>query len=168
MLPRPLCPFWRDMSLLDDTSTSNTRHRGAAGGPMSGKQLGFIGVGTMGHHMAGRLLEAGYDLIIFDTNESAMQRLEQRGAKRAASPADVASQCETILVSLPTPDVVKAVAYGKNGVIEGSKAKVFVDLSTTGSNAAREVAAALAKKAITAADPPRGRRPPGPPNSPAP
>ena len=103
---------------------------------MSGKQLGFIGVGTMGHHMAGRLLEAGYSLIIFDTNETAMQRLEQRGAKRATSPADVASQCETILVSLPTPDVVKAVAYGKNGVTEGSTAKVFVDLSTTGSNAA--------------------------------
>jgi hypothetical protein len=82
---------------------------------MSGKQLGFIGVGTMGHHMAGRLLEAGYSLVIFDTNETAMQRLEQRGAKRAASAADVASQCETILVSLPTPDVVKAVAYGEQG-----------------------------------------------------
>jgi 3-hydroxyisobutyrate dehydrogenase-like beta-hydroxyacid dehydrogenase len=128
---------------------------------MSGKQLGFIGVGTMGHHMAGRLLEAGYDLVIYDTNETAMQRLEQRGAKRAASPADVASQCETIFVSLPTPDVVKAVAYGKQGVIEGSKAKIFVDLSTTGSNAAREVAAALAAKGITAVDAPVSGGPTG-------
>jgi 3-hydroxyisobutyrate dehydrogenase-like beta-hydroxyacid dehydrogenase len=90
-----------------------------------------------------------------------MQRLEQRGAKRAASPADVASQCETILVSLPTPDVVKAVAYGKNGVIEGSKAKVFVDLSTTGSGAAKEVAAALATKGITAVDAPVSGGPTG-------
>src|SRR3954468_8260530 len=150
MLLRPLCPFWRGMSLLDGTSTSNTRGGSANGELMSGKQLGFIGVGTMGHHMAGRLLEAGYDLIIYDTNETAMQRLEQRGARRAASPADVASQCETILVSLPTPDVVKAVAYGKDGVIEGNKAKVFVDLSTTGSSAAKEIAAALATKGITA------------------
>src|SRR6266700_2222032 len=161
MLPRPLCPFWPCVSLLDDTSTSNTGHHGARGGSMSGKQLGFIGVGTMGHHMARRLLEAGYNLIIHDTNETAMQRLEQRGAKRAASPADVASQCETILVSLPTPDVVKAVAYGKNGVIEGRKAKVFVDLSTTGSDAAREVAAALAQKGITAVDAPVSGGPTG-------
>src|SRR3954471_19130518 len=103
---------------------------------MPDKQLGFVGIGRMGIHMAGRLLDAGYAVTIFDTNETAMQRLEQRGAKRAASAADVASQCETVLVSLPTPDVVKAVAYGKQGVIEGSKAKIFVDLSTTGSSAA--------------------------------
>jgi 3-hydroxyisobutyrate dehydrogenase-like beta-hydroxyacid dehydrogenase len=128
---------------------------------MAEKQVGFIGVGMMGHHMAGRLLDAGYDVIIFDTNETAMQRLEQRGAKRAASPADVASQCETVLVSLPTPDVVKTVAYGKDGVIEGGKAKVFVDLSTTGSNAAKDVAAALAKKGITAVDAPVSGGPTG-------
>jgi 3-hydroxyisobutyrate dehydrogenase-like beta-hydroxyacid dehydrogenase len=125
------------------------------------KQLGFIGVGMMGHHMAGRLLEAGYSLVIYDTNETAMQRLEQRGAKRAASPADVASQAETVLVSLPTPDIVKAVACGKNGVIEGNKAKVFVDLSTTGPKAAKEIAAALAAKGITAVDSPVSGGPTG-------
>jgi 3-hydroxyisobutyrate dehydrogenase-like beta-hydroxyacid dehydrogenase len=128
---------------------------------MPDKQLGFIGVGRMGQHMASRLIEAGYALTIFDTNETAMQRLEQRGAKRAKSPADVASQCETVLVSLPTPDVVKAVALGKNGVIEGSKAKVFVDLSTTGPRVAKEVAEGLAKKGITAVDAPVSGGPSG-------
>ena len=128
---------------------------------MPDKQLGFIGVGTMGQHMASRLIEAGYALTIFDTNETAMQRLEQRGAKRAKSPADVASQCETVLVSLPTPDVVKAVALGKDGVIEGSKAKVFVDLSTTGPRVATEVFEGLAKKGITAVDSPVSGGPTG-------
>jgi 3-hydroxyisobutyrate dehydrogenase-like beta-hydroxyacid dehydrogenase len=88
---------------------------------MPDKQLGFIGVGRMGIHMAGRLLDAGYAVTVFDTNETAMQRLEQRGAKRAASAADVASKCETVLVSLPTPDVVKSVALGAAGVIEGNQ-----------------------------------------------
>ena len=111
--------------------------------------------------MASRLLEAGYALTIFDTNETAMQRLEQRGAKRAKSPADVASQCETVLVSLPTPDVVKAVALGKDGVIEGSKAKVFVDLSTTGPRVTKEVFEGLAKKGITAVDSPVSGGPTG-------
>jgi 3-hydroxyisobutyrate dehydrogenase-like beta-hydroxyacid dehydrogenase len=128
---------------------------------MPDKQLGFIGVGRMGQHMASRLIEAGYALTIFDINETAMQRLEQRGAKRAKSPADVVSQCETVLVSLPTPDIVKAVALGKDGVIEGSKAKVFVDLSTTGPRVAKEVAEGLAKKGITAVDAPVSGGPSG-------
>src|SRR3954469_18795712 len=84
---------------------------------MPDKQLGFIGVGRMGMHMAGRLIEAGYSLIIYDVNETAMARLEQRGAKRAASAADVASQVETVLVSLPTPDIVSSVALSEQGVI---------------------------------------------------
>ena len=128
---------------------------------MPDKQLGFIGVGRMGIHMAGRLLDAGYAVTVFDTNETAMQRLEQRGAKRATSAADVASKCETVLVSLPTPDIVKAVALGKSGVIEGSKAKTFVDLSTTGPRVAKEVAAGLAQKGITAVDAPVSGGPTG-------
>jgi 3-hydroxyisobutyrate dehydrogenase-like beta-hydroxyacid dehydrogenase len=128
---------------------------------MSDKQLGFVGVGRMGIHMAGRLLEAGYAVTVFDTNETAMARLEQRGAKRAASAADVASQCETVLVSLPTPDIVKAVALGKGGVIEGTKAKTFIDLSTTGPRVAKEVAEGLAKKGITAVDAPVSGGPTG-------
>jgi 3-hydroxyisobutyrate dehydrogenase-like beta-hydroxyacid dehydrogenase len=128
---------------------------------MPDKQLGFIGVGRMGIHMAGRLIETGYEVTVFDTNETAMQRLEQRGAKRAASAADVASKCETVLVSLPTPDIVKAVALGPAGVIEGTKVKTFVDLSTTGPRVAKEVAAGLAKKGITAVDAPVSGGPSG-------
>jgi 3-hydroxyisobutyrate dehydrogenase-like beta-hydroxyacid dehydrogenase len=128
---------------------------------MPDKQLGFIGVGRMGMHMAGRLLEAGYAVTIYDTNETAIQRLEQRGAKRARSAADVAAQCETVLVSLPTPDIVKDVALGKAGVIDGGKAKVFVDLSTTGPRVAKEVAEGLAKKGITAVDAPVSGGPSG-------
>ena len=118
------------------------------------KHLGFVGVGRMGIHMAGRLLEAGYQLTIYDTNETAMARLEQRGAKRAASAAEVASAAETVFVSLPTPDVVRLVALSDKGVIAGSKVKTFVDLSTTGPKVAKEVADALAEKGIAAVDAP--------------
>ena len=125
------------------------------------KHIGFIGVGTMGRHMAGRLLDAGYELTIYDTNETAMARLEQRGAKRATSPADVASKVKTVLVSLPTPDIVNAVALGPNGVIEGTMAKTFVDLSTTGPRMAAAVAEGLAKKGIVAVDSPVSGGPAG-------
>jgi len=121
---------------------------------MSGEQLGFVGVGRMGIHMAGRLLEAGYQLAIYDIDATAMARLEQRGAKRCASPAEVASIAETVFVSLPTPDIVRSVALSETGVAAGSKVKIFVDLSTTGPGVAKEVADGLAGKGITAMDAP--------------
>src|SRR5215471_3011354 len=128
---------------------------------MSGQRLGFIGVGRMGSHMAGRLLEAGHSLTIHDVNETAMQRLEQRGAKRVASPAEVASAAETVLVSLPTPDIVESVALSTSGVIAGNKVKTFVDLSTTGPRVAAAVAQGLAAKGIAAVDAPVSGGPSG-------
>jgi 3-hydroxyisobutyrate dehydrogenase-like beta-hydroxyacid dehydrogenase len=128
---------------------------------MSEKELGFIGVGRMGMHMAGRLLDAGYALTIYDINETAMARLEQRGAVRAASPAEVASRVATVLVSLPTPDVVKSVAVSDGGIIGGTKVKTFIDLSTTGPRVATEVATALAAKGIVALDAPVSGGPAG-------
>jgi 3-hydroxyisobutyrate dehydrogenase-like beta-hydroxyacid dehydrogenase len=77
---------------------------------MAGEVLGFIGLGRMGGPMSGRLLDAGYGLSVFDTNADAMKPLVARGAKPATSPADVASAAKTVLVSLPTPDVVQSVA----------------------------------------------------------
>jgi 3-hydroxyisobutyrate dehydrogenase-like beta-hydroxyacid dehydrogenase len=59
-----------------------------------------------------------------------------------------------VLVSLPTPDIVKAVALGDKGVSSGKTAKIFIDLSTTGPKAAMEVAQALKEKGITAIDAP--------------
>jgi 3-hydroxyisobutyrate dehydrogenase-like beta-hydroxyacid dehydrogenase len=128
---------------------------------MSGADVGFIGVGRMGAFMAGRLLDAGYAVTIYDTNETAMARLVQRGAVAAASSAAVASKTETVLVSLPTPDVVKSVALSPDGVIAGSMVKTFVDLSTTGPRVAVAVAEALAAKGIVAVDAPVSGGPSG-------
>ncbi len=108
----------------------------------------------MGGPMAGRLLDAGYTLTIFDAREAAMASLVARGAHAAASPAAVASEVETVLVSLPTPAIVKDVVLGANGVALGSKVKTVVDLSTTGARVEQEIAAALAAKGIDTVDSP--------------
>jgi 3-hydroxyisobutyrate dehydrogenase-like beta-hydroxyacid dehydrogenase len=121
---------------------------------MSEARFGFIGVGRMGAPMAGRLLDAGFKLVIYDTSESAMAPLLAHGAQRASSPSAVASIAETVLVSLPTPWIVRAVALGKDGVVEGSRVKTFVDLSTTGPRVAIEVAQALSAKGIVSIDAP--------------
>jgi 3-hydroxyisobutyrate dehydrogenase-like beta-hydroxyacid dehydrogenase len=123
--------------------------------------LGFVGVGTMGGPMAARLLEAGARLAIYDTSEAALGPLVQKGATRCGSPAEVASAADIVLVSLPTPKVVREVALGPNGVIAGARANVFVDLSTTGPRVAAEVAQALAVKGIAAVDAPVSGGPTG-------
>jgi 3-hydroxyisobutyrate dehydrogenase-like beta-hydroxyacid dehydrogenase len=66
----------------------------------------------------------------------------------------VADRVETVMASLPEPHIVARVAHGAGGVIEGKKVKRFIDLSTTGSRAAKEIAAALAKKNIVQIDSP--------------
>ena len=108
----------------------------------------------MGGPMVRRLLNAGFDLTIYDKSEEAVAPLVELGAKRAASPAQVASAAEIVLVSLPTPPIVQAVALGPNGIGEGTKIKIFIDVSTTGSTVASRVAEALAAKGITAVDSP--------------
>ena len=121
---------------------------------MAEQTLGFIGVGRMGGRMARRLLDAGYALTIYDTSDQAATALVAQGAHRAESPAAVASAAEIVLASLPTPPVVEAVALGPKGVIEGSRARIFVDMSTTGATYARRVAQGLDAKGIVAVDAP--------------
>ena len=93
--------------------------------------------------MCRRLIEAGNSLTIFDKSDDAMRPLEAMGAKRVDSPAAVASAAEIVLASLPTPPIVQAAALGPDGVIEGSKVKIFIDVSTTGSTYAKRVAEGL-------------------------
>jgi 3-hydroxyisobutyrate dehydrogenase-like beta-hydroxyacid dehydrogenase len=128
---------------------------------MTDKTIGFIGVGRMGNHMARRLVEAGHKLVVYDTDAQSLQRATAAGANAANSPADVASQADIVMVSLPTPNVVKAVALGDKGVASGRKAKIFIDLSTTGPLVAGEVATALEEKGIVAIDAPVSGGPAG-------
>jgi 3-hydroxyisobutyrate dehydrogenase-like beta-hydroxyacid dehydrogenase len=114
--------------------------------------IGFIGLGNMGYPMARRLIEAGHKLVVYDTNGQMMSRLTNLGAQAAASARDVADRCETVMASLPTPDVVLAVATGKDGVIEGTKVRRFLDLSTTGARMAVRIADALKAKNIAGID----------------
>ena len=117
--------------------------------------LGFVGVGRMGGPMASRLLDAGYRLCVYDVSDEATRPLVARGAELAASPAEVASTAETLSMCLPTPDVVREVALGGNGgLINGSKLRTVIDLSTTGPGVATEVAGKLAERKIAWVDSP--------------
>ena len=117
-------------------------------------EIGFIGLGQMGFHMARRLVEAGHRVVVFDTRREAVDRLAGIGAHPAASARDIADQVETVMASLPTPDIVLSVATGAGGVSEGRRVRRFVDLSTTGSVMARRVFETLATNNIVQIDSP--------------
>ena len=116
--------------------------------------IGFIGLGNMGRPMARRLIEAGHSLVVYDTRNDATAPLVALGARLASSPQDVADRVETVMASLPEPHIVTKVAAGEGGVIHGKRVKRFIDLSTTGSRVAIEIAATLAKNNIVQIDAP--------------
>lgn len=123
--------------------------------------IGFIGLGTMGLRMARRLADHGHALVVTDTNPAAIAAIAEHGATVASSPAEVASASELVLCSLPSPAVVEAVLTGPGGVIDGTAARVVVDLSTTGAATTRAVAARLAGRGMALLDAPVSGGPAG-------
>jgi 3-hydroxyisobutyrate dehydrogenase-like beta-hydroxyacid dehydrogenase len=116
--------------------------------------IGFIGVGRMGQPMASRLIAAGHPVVAYDIQGQALSAIVNKGALAASSAAEVASQAEIVMTSLPVPAVVQEVALGAGGIAEGSRVRTFVDLSTTGPRVAKTIAAELAKRDIVAIDAP--------------
>lgn len=116
--------------------------------------IGFVGLGAMGGRMASRLLAREHDVIAYDSDPAALSALVALGAQPCGSVAEVAERAATVLLSLPTPDVVRAVALGPDGLLGGSAIATCIDLSTTGPAVTREVAAELAAGGTTLVDAP--------------
>ena len=114
---------------------------------MTKPSLGFVGVGRMGAPMVQRLLAAGFTVTICDPVPAAVDAVVKQGAVAANTPRDVADQADIVFASVPTPNIVKQVAVGGDGVVHGKRIKIFVDLSTTGPKTSAEVNQALAAAA---------------------
>lgn len=116
--------------------------------------IGFVGLGHMGFPMVGRLIQANHQVVAFDTNTHALEDVVALGAQAASSPKEVADFAETVMASLPTPRASLDVATGAGGVIEGSRVKRYVDLSTIGSRSAVQIHDLLTERQIVAIDSP--------------
>ncbi len=124
-------------------------------------EAGYLGVGNMGLPMAHRLLDGGHTLTVYDIRESAMQPLLDRQARRAASPRELADQCEIVFVSLPTLAAFRAVAFGDDGLTKGRAMKLLVNTCTIGVPFVKEIEAAMAAQGVTVVDCPISGGPPG-------
>lgn len=118
-------------------------------------KTGFIGLGIMGKPMAGNLLRAGYQLVVCNRSQGAVQELVAAGAEAASSPREVGARCGVIVTMLPNSPHVKEVVLGPNGILEGAKpGTVIVDMSSISPLAVREIAATAAEKGIEMLDAP--------------
>jgi 3-hydroxyisobutyrate dehydrogenase-like beta-hydroxyacid dehydrogenase len=115
------------------------------------ERIAFIGVGRMGGPMAARLLAAGHNVTVFDTSKPAVEQLVTQGARGATSAVEAASGSAIVMVSLPSPAVLRAVA-ADIATVKG--VSIFVDLSTSGPAATQAAAATLAAARITLVDAP--------------
>ena len=119
------------------------------------QQIGFIGLGIMGRGMTHNLLKAGYDVTVWNRTAARMDEFAAAGAKTAASPADLAAQCDMILVCVSdTPDV-EEVLFGENGVSAGVKSgALVVDHSTISPQKTVEMAKRLNAQGVAYLDAP--------------
>jgi 3-hydroxyisobutyrate dehydrogenase len=118
-------------------------------------KVAFIGVGTMGGHMAANVLKAGHELIVFDVRRATAEPLLAKGARWADSAAQAAQQAELILTSLPGPREVEAVALGEGGILQGApRGSVYADLSTSSPTLIRRIAETFKEQGIHVLDAP--------------
>ena len=118
-------------------------------------RVGFIGLGVMGRPMALHLIKAGHALSVYARRAEAAQPLVDAGARRLATPAEVAAASEVVFVMVTTGEDVESVALGENGIVHGAEpGTVVVDMGTIPPGTARRIAAALAAKGIETIDAP--------------
>jgi len=119
------------------------------------KEIGFIGLGIMGKPMSKNLLKAGYPLVVYDVNSSAVEELVKAGAQEAKSAKEVAQRTEIIITMLPNSPHVREVVLGKDGVLEGAKkGSIIVDMSSIAPKVSQELFNICKEKGVVMLDAP--------------
>jgi 3-hydroxyisobutyrate dehydrogenase-like beta-hydroxyacid dehydrogenase len=104
-------------------------------------KIAFIGLGQMGSPMAGRLLEAGHDLTVWNRTAERAGPLARLGARAAESPAEAAAGADVVVTMLADPSALEEVLFGSGGLAGAlSPGQVLVDSSTVGPDEIRSVA----------------------------
>lgn len=108
---------------------------------LTGRTIGFIGLGLMGRPMAINLHRAGARLTIHNRSRAVVDELAAMGMTPASGPRDVARHADIVILMLPDTPTVEAVITGPDGVIAGLRhGATVVDMSTTDLLATRHLA----------------------------
>jgi 3-hydroxyisobutyrate dehydrogenase-like beta-hydroxyacid dehydrogenase len=119
-------------------------------------RVAFIGIGTMGRHMAGHLVAAGHDVVACDVDAG---RAASVGTRIASSVLDAARSAEVVILSLPSPAIVEEAA--REAALALEPGATLIDMSTSPVSLARRLGAELETKAIEFLDAPVSGGPTG-------
>jgi 3-hydroxyisobutyrate dehydrogenase-like beta-hydroxyacid dehydrogenase len=117
------------------------------------KKIGVVGLGIMGYSMAENLMKAGFEVFVFDQLAGKSTGLEACGAVACASPAEVATRSEAVVVMVKADKEVEDVVLGEKGLVKGAKpGLVILNSSTILPSTCERLAAAIAFKGIDMLD----------------
>ena len=85
-------------------------------------RVAFIGLGRMGHGMAGRYLDAGFTLSVWNRSRAKAEDLIARGARWATSPEDAAIDADAVVTMVADDQASRAVWLAKDGAATTMKA----------------------------------------------
>lgn len=119
------------------------------------KKIGFIGLGVMGHSMAGHLLSKGYQLYVNNRTKSKAEELLSKGALWCDTPALVAKEVDVLFTIVGYPKDVEEVYLGKDGIISGlHEGLICCDMTTTKPSLMQKINKVFSEKGVSFADAP--------------
>ena len=123
--------------------------------------IGFIGVGLMGHGMAKNLVTKGHPLVVLGhRNREPVEHLKSLGAREAATPRELAAQCEIVHLCVTGSPQVEANMRGADGLLAGAKpGTVIVDCSTSNPVSTLALAEEAQARGVHFVDAPLSRTP---------
>jgi len=118
-------------------------------------RIGFIGIGSLGAHLAASLLRAGFVVTIHDLDKGRAAGLIGAGAAWAPSPKAVAAAADSVFTCLPSPAAVSAVVTGEHGILAGlAPGGAWIDMSTNDRHEILRLAGLAADKGIACLEAP--------------
>jgi len=118
-------------------------------------RVGFIGLGAMGSRMAGRLLAAHHELVVYNRTEERTRPLEQLGAKVAATPRELAAAVDIVCSSVANDVALEQVMFGPDGALAGIRSgTIVVELSTVNPRTSRRLHEAARSNGVSVLDAP--------------
>jgi 3-hydroxyisobutyrate dehydrogenase len=115
--------------------------------------IAFIGLGRMGHGMAGRYLDDGFTVAVWNRSKSKAEDLIARGARWASSPADAADGADAIVTMVADNEASRTL--GKDGAAATAKAGALaIECSTVSHRHALDMARELRGRGLIYVDSP--------------
>jgi 3-hydroxyisobutyrate dehydrogenase-like beta-hydroxyacid dehydrogenase len=116
-------------------------------------KVAFIGLGRMGHGMAGRYLDASFDVAVFNRSKAKAEDLIARGARWAASPAEAANGADAVVTMVADDEASRAVWLGKDGAAATMKpGALAIECSTVSHQHALDMARELLGRGLVYID----------------